>query len=54
MKDTNYSQTMEDVKMEAKIYGDAFVYVIPYKKAVDRLLSNNIGADLDMQSLQDK
>ena len=70
MKDTNYLQMIEKAKTEAKIYGDAFVYVVPYKKAVARLLrnKNNIRADLnmreqtidsessdiDMESLQDK
>jgi hypothetical protein len=51
MKDTNYLQMIEEAKMEAKTYGDAFVYVVPYKKAVDRLLrnKNNIRADLNMR-----
>lgn len=50
MKDTNYLQTIEETKMEAKTYGDAFVYVVPYKKAVARLLNkNNIKADLNMR-----
>ena len=69
MKGTNYLQTIEEAKMEAKTYGDAFIYAVPYKKAVDRLLHNkNIGvnlnmreqtidsesSDIDMESLQDK
>ena len=56
MKDTNYLQMIEEAKVEAKIYGDAFVYIIPYKEAVDKLLynKNNIGADLNTESLQDK
>ena len=50
MKDTNYLQMIEEAKTEAKIYGDAFVYVVPYKKAVARLLNkNNIRADLNMR-----
>jgi len=40
MKDTNYLQMIEEVKMEATIYGDAFVYAVPYKKAVAILLHN--------------
>lgn len=62
MKDTNYLQMIEKAKAEAKIYGDAFVYTVPYKKAVARLLDkNNIRADLntkeqtiDTESIQDK
>ena len=50
MKDTNYLQMIEEAKAEAKIYGNAFVYVVPYKKAVARLLNkNNIKADLNMR-----
>lgn len=50
MKDTNYLQMIEDAKAEAKIYGDAFVYKVPYKKAIARLLDkNNIRADLNMR-----
>ena len=49
MKDTNYLQMIEEAKAEAKIYGDAFVYIVPYKKAVARMLNNNIKADLNMR-----
>jgi len=50
MKDTNCLQMIEEAKIEAKTYGDAFVYVAPYKKAVARLLNkNNIKADLNMR-----
>ena len=51
MKGTNYLQMIEEAKIEAKTYGDAFVYVAPYKKAVARLLrnKNNIRADLNMR-----
>lgn len=50
MKDTNYLQMIEEAKMKAKTYGDAFVYAVPYKKAVELLHNkNNIKADFNMR-----
>ena len=52
IKDTYKIQDLVDeIYDKAAKYGEAFVYVVPYKKAVARLLrnKNNIRADLNMR-----
>ena len=52
IKDTYKIQDLVDeIYDKASKYGEAFVYVVPYKKAVARLLrnKNNIRADLNMR-----
>ena len=52
IKDTYKIQDLTDeIYDKASKYGEAFVYVVPYKKAVARLLrnKNNIRADLNMR-----
>ena len=52
VKDTyKFQDLTDDIYDQASKYGEAFVYVVPYKKAVARLLKqkNNIRADLNIK-----
>lgn len=52
IKDTYKLQDLvDDIYDKASKYGEAFVYIVPYKKAVARLLKNknNIRADLNIK-----
>lgn len=47
----NLQELVDEIYDEASKYGEAFVYTVPYKKAVARLLrkKNSIRADLDIK-----
>lgn len=52
IKDTyNIQDLVDEIYDNASKYGEAFVYIVPYKKAVARLLKNknNIRADLNIK-----